>query len=121
MRMPEVDPYQFTTPQKLPLRHQLLNSGQKGSSTEAYNSVSGLKHTPVKVSLQEQFRGMKKNDTASKTSLRSLAHSFKGRSLRNDLVTAAANAHIDDNDFREAEIHQSYTRLRALKQYENDA
>jgi len=69
-------PYQFMTPQKLPLRHQLLNSGNKNSA-EAYNSVSGFKYTPVKVNLQEQFRGMTKNDAASKASLRSLPQSFK--------------------------------------------
>lgn len=119
-RFPGVQhPYQFATPQKLPLRHQLLNSGNK--STEGYQSVSGFKHTPLKVSLQEQFRGMRKNDGASMASLKSLATSFKATTLRNDIVAAAAEASIEESDFKNPDIHKSYTRLRALKQFENAA
>ena len=77
------DPYQFMTPQKMPLRQQLFNSATKQQSSDK-KSASTLTKRPIRVALQDQLRGTRQSDTEIST-MRSLAKSFKSRpGLRNE-------------------------------------
>ena len=107
------------TPQKVPLRQQLFNSVNKQSSDK--KSASTLTKRPFRVALQDQLRGGKQSETEIST-MRSLAKSFKSRAgLRNEplLVGNGLPKTEPIEDHFEVNIHQSYTRLNALKQSEN--
>jgi len=102
------------------MRHSLFNSGSKNFSD--HKSMSNLGKNSIRVALQEQLRGHHQTNTESKQSLISLAQSFKARNLRkDDGITTAPEAYVDQSEFENFEIHKSYSRLRALKFSENAA
>ena len=73
------DPYQFATPQKMPLRQQqLLNSLSKNSID--IRSTSSLTKVPVRVGLQENLRSMQQSEVSSRTfTMRKLTKNARAR------------------------------------------
>jgi len=85
------DPYQFMTPQKQPMRQQLLSQLNKQSIDLQSSAYAHRPHS--KMGLHDQLRALQNPETVTKTgSVRSLAaKSFKGRHLRNGIQIIDSN------------------------------